>query len=203
MKNNSIYTRSLSLLAVGGLCCLLAGSADAQRSGRRSFGNRASAQAASSMTASTAASGTGSSAGGTACPANGTGSATTGTTTGTTNGTTTGTASGATITSTANRSLLGSLSRSANAQSTLLGTGTVSAARSASNQLAVQWSGNTRTVQTVYIAVLNANRQVLQQRTITQLPVQANMTLASTARYYGVQIVYANGTSSTMISAIR
>jgi hypothetical protein len=88
-------------------------------------------------------------------------------------------------------------------QTTSLAAGTVTAQRTAANQLAVQWTGNTSNVKAVYVAVLSADRQVLQQQAITQNPVQANLTLASTARYYGVQIVYANGTSSTTVQPIR
>ncbi|MCW3096843.1 MAG: hypothetical protein JWL77_2461 [Chthonomonadaceae bacterium] len=88
-------------------------------------------------------------------------------------------------------------------QTTSLASGAVTAQRTAANQLAVQWTGNTSNVKAVYVAVFNANRQVLQQQAITQNPVQASLTLASTARYYGVQIVFANGTSSTTVQAIK
>ena len=197
MHHNLINMRMLSLLAVGGIFCLMAGSAHAQRSsGRRVNGPRASIASTSSTSGTTSTSTSAASGTGTAsCPADSSSS---------TSGTASGTGSTGTTTGAATSSL-NSLSRStaSQVQTTSLGTGTVSAVRTAANQLAVQWVGNTSSVKAVYVAVLNANRQVLQQNAITQNPVQTNLTLGSTARYYGVQVVYANGTSSTMVSAIK
>ena len=79
----------------------------------------------------------------------------------------------------------------------------VSAQRTLANQLLLQWSGNTNNVQRVNLGVLTANGQVLDQRTITQLPVQASFSLSPAARYYGVQVVYSNGTSNMAYYPIR
>jgi hypothetical protein len=199
MHHNLISTRMLSLLAIGGVCCLLTSSAHAQRGGHRGA-NRASASA----TTGTATTGTTGSTTRADCPQSG--SATGTTTTGTTGTTTTGTTTTGTTT-TGTTSAVSAFARSVNSQSaaqtTALASGTVSAQRTSANQLAVQWAGNTSTLKTVYIALLDANRQPLQQKVITQQPVQASLALTPTARYYGVQVVFANGTSNTMIAPIR
>jgi len=57
-------------------------------------------------------------------------------------------------------------------------------------------------VSTVYIGVLDVNGRVLSQQALTQLPVQASLTLTTAARYYGVQVVFSNGTSKTVYSKI-
>ena len=69
--------------------------------------------------------------------------------------------------------------------------------------MAVAWSGSTANAQVAYIGVLDANGNVLSQRAVTQLPVQANLATSSTARYVGVRVVYQNGTSTTSYSPLR
>lgn len=191
MQHQPTHARLVTLLAVGGLCLLLTGSAQAQQRG----GGRRSINARSSSTASTGNASPNANSGTTTCP---NGSAGTSSGTGTTGVTTTGTTLTGTTTSSAS-----SLASGAQVQTTTLDSGTVSAVRTANNRLAVQWAGNTSNVKTVYVAVLGANRQVLQQTAISSNPVQASLSLASTARYFGVQVVYKNGTTSTVIDAIR
>ena len=58
-------------------------------------------------------------------------------------------------------------------------------------------------MQKVYLGVLDANGQVLSQTAITQLPVQASLPLTTSARYYGVQVVYSDGTTRTAYMPIR
>ncbi len=199
MHHKLINTRTLSLLATAGIFCLLTGSAHAQRSsGRRTSSNRAATAATTSGTSANATIGTsttGSASSGTSasCPGM-TSSSSTGTTGTTSTGTTTSVISPTKSVSAA--------STAATAQSTLLAASTVSATRTAS-QLAVQYTGTTSGVKAVYVAVLDSNQRVLQQQAITQNPVQASLSLGSTARYYGVQVVYTNGATKTLISTIK
>jgi hypothetical protein len=58
-------------------------------------------------------------------------------------------------------------------------------------------------VKTIYVAVLDANQRALQQQAITQNPAQASLSVSSAARYYGVQVVYSNGTTKQMIATIK
>ena len=87
-------------------------------------------------------------------------------------------------------------------QSINQGAGLVTAQRTSTNELTVKWSGDPSNVQRIYFATLDANGQVIEQKAVTQLPVQANLNLNNGATQLGVQIVYANGTSNTAYSPI-
>jgi len=168
MKHHNNTLRAMTLLTVGVLFCLGAGTAQCQRSGR--VMSRAAAGQAS------------------ACPPGSASQTNTASPT-----TQNSTVSGTTAQSNAARFYAPSRQ----------GSGAVFAQRTAANRLQLQWSGDTSNVQRVYLGVLDANGQVLDQRAITQLPVQASLTLTASARYYGVQVVYSNGTSNTMYAPIR
>jgi hypothetical protein len=195
MKHNINTLRALTLLAAGGILCLGIGTAYAQRAGRQvshaAVGRATTNQATTSQAAGSQA----------ACPAGSTSQS--GTTSTTTSTAASGTTSQSSTTSISAQSSLIAAQRAARAAAAQQASGTVSAQRTASNQLLVQWSGNTSNVQRVYIGVLDANGQVIEQRAITQSPVQASLSLTASARYYGVQVVYANGIANTMYAPIR
>ena len=81
--------------------------------------------------------------------------------------------------------------------------GSVSAQLTSSNELFVQWSGDPSNVQRVYFATMDSNGQVLEQRAISQLPVQAQLSLTDSATNYAVKVQYSNGTAKTFQSRIR
>src|SRR5437763_37805 len=62
-------------------------------------------------------------------------------------------------------------------QSINQGAGLVSAQRTSTNEPTVKWSGDPSNVQRIYFATLDANGQVIEQKAVTQLPVQANLNL--------------------------
>ncbi len=196
MKRKTYTTLGLTLVAASGILCLLAAPGSCQRGGRQARGQSAGRAATQATTGSTTGTQSkcqsSSTSTGTTTTSNGTTTGTTGTTTGTTT-TSTGTTGTTTGTST-----LSSLARARAASAS----GSVSAVRTASNQLLVQYAGSTASVQKVYVATLDANGQMIQQKLITQSPVQAALPLTSTARYYGVQVVYAKGTFKNTITAI-
>jgi hypothetical protein len=177
MKHSTSSLRGMTLFTAGAILCLGANVAQCQRAGRAvsraAFGRAATSQGSASQ--ATAGQGSGSS--GTTCPNGG---------------------SSQTGSSTTTQSSTGSINTTSNQAATGL-----SASRLASNQLLVQWTGNTSNVKTVYLGVLDANGRVLAQRAVTQLPVQANLTLTASARYYGVQVVYSDGTTNTRYAPIR
>jgi hypothetical protein len=193
MKHGLTTLRGITLLTATGLFCLGAGVVQAQRAGRQA-----------GRAATTTSGSTGSSM---SCPPSGTSTSTGSTTTTgtTTTGTsTTGTTSSTTAVAAAQRSLFVNqgFTRSAAAFAGQ-GASAFSAQLTSANQAIVRWSGSTASAQRVYIGVLDGNGRVIAQQAVTQLPVQANLALTSSARYYGVRVMYANGTSSTFYSPIR
>jgi hypothetical protein len=191
MRHSLATLRGITLLTTTGLFCLGAGAAYCQRAGRQA-GRLASATSSTGSTGSS-----------TSCPTSGTSTSTGSTTvTGTTTSGTTSSATSAFAATQRSQFLARANTRSA-ATSAAQGASAFSAQFTAANQALVRWSGSTANAQRVYIGVLDANGQVLAQQAVTQLPVQANLTLTNSARYYGVRVMYANGTSSTFYSPIR
>ena len=194
MTHRITLSRAIALLNIGAIFCLGTGVAQCQRGGRASnrasSGQTATTRAAASQTSTgTGQTSTNQAAGGQggSCPngaASQTGSASTATQ-----------SSASTTTSTQSASTFSAQSSQA--------ASAVSVQRTASNQVVLQWSGNTSNVQKVYLGVLDANGRVLAQQAVTQLPVQANLPLAASAKYYGVQIVYSNGVVNTGYGLIR
>jgi len=79
---------------------------------------------------------------------------------------------------------------------------TIKAQRTSSNQLLLQWNGDTSTVRRVSFVVLDEKKQVIEQKVVLQRPVQARFTLTDAARYYGVQVKYLNGATNTVYSPL-
>lgn len=185
--------RAVTMLTAGLCVCLATGSAYAQRGGRS--GNRTSAIAPTLRSASSTANSTSGStstgqttgtSGGAGCPSGGTSSGTS-----TSSGTTT--TAGATS----------STGVTAQSAATTSSTGTITAQQASASRVVLQWSGNTRNVQKIYLGVLDANYQVIDQSAVTQLPARATLSTSAAAKYYGVQVVYANGTSQIKYTPIR
>jgi hypothetical protein len=88
-------------------------------------------------------------------------------------------------------------------QVTAQSTGAITAQRTAANSAVVQYTGSTARVQTVYLAVLDADGNVVSQREVVPSRAYATLALNSSARYYGAKVVYANGASRTTYSPIR
>jgi hypothetical protein len=74
--------------------------------------------------------------------------------------------------------------------------GSTSVQKTATGDLIIRWSGDTRSVQRIYIALFDANNKMLDQKVISQLPPQVTFTGADTATHYGVEVDYSNGTSN-------
>jgi hypothetical protein len=181
MKENYRMLRGLAAAATAGLFCLSAGSAHAQTGGGRGGGVQSTRSA--SATGQTGSSGS-SMAGG--CNKSGS-SSSSGTTssTGTTTGTTT--------------SGLTSSSGVVAAQST----GVITAQRTAANNAIVQYTGSTSNVKQLYLAVLDTSGNVVSQRLVTPGRPIATLAVNSSSRYYGVMVVYANGTTKSTYAPIR
>lgn len=137
------------------------------------------------------------------CPSKGSNSGSTTTTgsTGTTSGTTTGTTP-STLSAQNNYTVLAQR-LNGQGQNGASNNGGLTAQRLSTDQLLVQWNGNTNGVQRVYLATLDANQNVVQQQVVTQLPVQARLGLTSTTSQYAVKVVYANGTSQVYSASLR
>jgi hypothetical protein len=177
--NRSVRIIRFAVIAAAGFgLCLTAGAAQAQR------GGRGSGPAGPARSAQSANNGSQTGQNGSTMPGQN-GGCMQG------NGSTT-TTSGTTTSSSGAVALTGSTSA-----------GTVSAQRASTNRVVLQWSGNTGSVQAVYLGVLDANMKVIDQTAVTELPVRATLATSAAARYYGVQIVYANGTTHTSYTPIR
>ena len=198
MRHSSVTLQGITLLTAAGLLCFGAGAANCQRGGRQA------GRAAFSSSGTTGTTGSASSA--MSCPAGGTSTGTgSTTTTGTTGTSTTGSTTGTTTSAVVplRSQFLVQANNRAAAAAAAQGASAFSAQLVAANQALVRWSGSTANAQRVYIGVLDANGQVIAQQAVNQLPVQANLALTTSARYYGVRVMYANGTSSTFYSPIR
>jgi hypothetical protein len=84
------------------------------------------------------------------------------------------------------------------AQTSSQASGTVTAQRTAFNELLVQWRGDTSSVQQVTIGLFDVGGQMLDSMVFTQLPVQARFTLTNAASYFGVQVAYVSGTTNAV-----
>lgn len=69
-------------------------------------------------------------------------------------------------------------------------------------QIALSWQGDTRNVARITYAVLGANYQILQARTITGPPNHARFMRRHDAAYYQVCVQYLNGTTNTITSPV-
>jgi len=181
MKENYRMLRGAAAAASAGLFCLLTGSAIAQTGGGRGGGVQSTR--AASATGSTGSSNS-SMAGG--CNKSGsTSSSGTTSSTGTTTGTT---VSGST-----------SSSGTVAAQSS----GVITAQRTATTSAIVQYTGSTSNISKLYLAVLDANGGVVSQRLVTPGRPIATLAVNSSSRYYGVMVVYANGTTKSAYAPVR
>ena len=180
MKQSMRIVRGVSLLTAGIGLCLSASSAQAQRGGGR--GGSVQSTRAATSTGQTGGSGSGMSGG---CSNSSSTSSGTSSSTGTTTGTVT---SGVSTQS---------------GQVTSQSVGTVTAQRTSASSAVVSFAGSTAGVQRVYLAVLDANGGVVSQTAVSPSRAVANLTLNSSASYYGAMVVYKNGTSRTTYSPVR
>ncbi len=171
-------------LAVASLC-LISGSAMAQRGG--GGGGRQGSRSAGGSAQSNATSSTGTNTGKGSCPQGGSGSASS-----TTSGTTTGTSTSSGTVATSSSGITAQQTSSA-----------ITASRVSASSVQVAYTGSVQNVSKVYIGVLDANGKVISQRAITTGSAQAVLSTNASAKYYGVQVVYANGTVNNSYKPIR
>jgi len=69
-------------------------------------------------------------------------------------------------------------------------------------KLLIRWQGEPRAVHRISFALLDKNRKVLKETTITRLPAETRFTLTNKTTYYRVTIEYINGTVTSVVSMV-
>lgn len=71
-----------------------------------------------------------------------------------------------------------------------------------SGKLLIRWQGEPRAVSRITVALLDQDRKVIKEQTITRLPAEARFTLTNKTSYYRVVIEYIDGTTNTIVSVV-
>lgn len=79
---------------------------------------------------------------------------------------------------------------------------TIEASLESDNQIHIRWQGEPRAVARIRFALLDKNRKVIQQQTITSPPAEARLRSTKETAYYQVVVEYINGTTTTVVSPL-
>lgn len=79
---------------------------------------------------------------------------------------------------------------------------TIEASLESDNQIRIRWQGEPRAVARIRFALLDKNRSVIQQQTITSPPAEARLRRTKETAYYQVVVEYINGTTTTVVSPL-